>query len=91
MEEVITTIAASAAADQKKTQDMVESMLLMMKEKRKKPDTDVDLDYDSPLWPTAGSPRWVANTMQESVRAAQDRLVYRQAGSVRAKEATLKC
>ena len=41
--------------------------------------------------PTAGSPRWVAKTMQELVRAAQDRLVYRQAVSVRAKEKTLKC
>ena len=49
VEEVITTTAASAAADQKKTQDMVERMLRMMKEKRKKPDTDVDLEDDSPL------------------------------------------
>ena len=29
--------------------------------------------------------------MQELVKAAQDRLVYRQVGSVRAEEATLRC
>ena len=49
VEEVITTTAASAAADQKKTQGMVERMMRMLKEKRKKPDTDVELEDDSPL------------------------------------------
>ena len=50
VEDVFTTTAASAAADQKKTQDMVERMMRMMKEKekRKKPDTDVELE-DNPL------------------------------------------
>ena len=40
---------------------------------------------------TKGPPAGSANTMQELVRAAQDRLVYRQVGSVRAEEATLRC
>ena len=50
VEKVITTTAASAAADLEKTQDMVERMMRMMKEKekRKKPDTDVELE-DDPL------------------------------------------
>ena len=50
VEEVITTTAASAAADQRKTQDMVDRMMRMMneKEKRKKPDTDVEVE-DDPL------------------------------------------
>ena len=48
MEEVITTTTASTAADQSKTQDMVEIMMSMMKEKekRKKPDSDVELEDD---------------------------------------------
>ena len=40
--------------------------------------------------PPAGPPRWVANTMQELVQAAQVRLVYRQVVSVRTEEATLR-
>ena len=48
VEEVITTTAASAAADQRNTQDMVERMMRMMKEKekRQKADTDVELEDD---------------------------------------------
>ena len=47
VEDVITTSAASAA-DQRKTQEMVERMMRMVKEKekRKKPDTDVELEDD---------------------------------------------
>ena len=46
VEEVITNTAAGAAADQKRTQDMVEQMLHMVKEqKRKKPETDEGEDF----------------------------------------------
>ena len=49
VEEVITTIAASAAADQRKTQVLVERMRMMKeKEKRKRPDSEVELE-DDPL------------------------------------------
>ena len=58
-EEVITTNgSASAAADQRNTQDMVERMMRMLKEKekRKKPDTDVELEDYTFLtnWPSLG-------------------------------------
>ena len=89
VEEVITTTAASAKADQRQTQDMVEGMMRMMrgKEKRKKPDTDVELEDD----PLGLHHRWGANTMQELVQATADCLVYRQAESVHSREATIGC
>ena len=93
VEEVMTTRATPAAADQKKTQDMMERMMRMLKEKRKKPHSDVELE-DGPLMtnrPPAELPRWWAKTTQELVQATQDRLVSRQVESTRAEEATLRC
>ena len=86
VEEVITTTAASAAADQRKTQDMVEIMMRMMKETGK-PDTDVELEDPCDKLAASGA-RWGANTMQELVQATEYCLVYRQAESARERSNT---
>ena len=57
------------------------------RERKTQLDTGVELEDDPyDKLAASGAARWGANTMQEVVQAAEDRLVYRQVGSVHAKK-----
>ena len=97
VEEVITTTAASAAADQNKNarhggkNDANDERERRTQEARHICGTGRRICGTGrrPFmtnWPPARLPRWEAKTMQELVQAAEDRLVYRQVGSVHAKK-----